>query len=49
MLIIADVFTATNKQTMTSRRKRFRAYLDEQLAKIGWEQSGRYIYCKKSE
>jgi hypothetical protein len=48
-LIIADVFTANSKQTLTSRRKRFRGQFDEQLAEIGWEPSGRYIYRKKAE
>jgi hypothetical protein len=33
----------------TSRRKRFLAQFDKQLAEIGWEPSGRYIYRKKAE
>jgi hypothetical protein len=47
-LVISEIITADSKQTLASRRKRFRSQFNEQLKEMGWEEVGRYIYQKTS-
>jgi len=48
-LIISEVVPATNAQTTSARRRRFRDALEEQMAALGWSRTGLYRFTLASE
>lgn len=45
-VLISELIPATNQQTTTQRRRRFRAELEPELAALGWTQRSLHIWVK---
>lgn len=43
-ILVGKVVTASNKQTLVGRRKRFRAEMQKQMAEIGWKEKSVHLY-----
>ncbi len=45
-ILVSKVLTASNKQTLASRRKKFRTEMRKQMAEIDWKEKRLYLYEK---